>query len=219
MMYRFILACVLGYLLGSIPFGFLITRRTKGVDVRDYGSGKTGATNVIRTGGVLAGIMVIACDLAKGGGAMFLGGLIMGDVAESVVGMEVGSEDAQMVSGIAAIIGHIWPVYIGFRGGRGVATFIGGLLFLHWPTGLICGGGILLGVTFITRYFSLGSLIGALSSVVAMTFLVLVFDQPVEYLIYAALGGAIIFWQHRDNIKRLRQGVERKVGERAERIK
>ena len=217
MIYRFILATVLGYLLGSIPFGFMATRRTKGVDVRNYGSGKTGATNVIRTGGVLAGIIVIACDLAKGALAIFLGGLILGDVTGSMAGMEVDRQDAQMASGIAAIIGHIWPVYIGFRGGRGVATFFGGLLFLHWPTALICGGGILLGITFITRLFSLGSLIGALSSVVAMILLVLVWDQPVEYLIYVAVGAAIILCQHRDNIKRLKEGTERKVGEKAKR--
>lgn len=140
MIYRFILATALGYLLGSIPFGFMATRRTKGVDVRNYGSGKTGATNVIRTRGVLAGIIVLACDLAKGALAIFLGGLIMGDVVGSIGGMEVDRQDAQMASGIAAIIGHIWPVYIGFRGGRGVTTFMGGLLFLRWPTALICGG-------------------------------------------------------------------------------
>ncbi len=214
MIYRFILATALGYLLGSIPFGFMATRRTKGVDVRNYGSGKTGATNVIRTGGVLAGIIVLACDLAKGALAIFLGGLIMGDVVGSIGGMEVDRQDAQMASGIAAIIGHIWPVYIGFRGGRGVATFMGGLLFLHWPTALICGG-IILGMTFITRYFSLGSLIGALSSVVAMILLVLLWSQPVEYLIYVAVGAAIILEQHRDNIKRLKEGTERKVGEKA----
>ena len=216
MICRFGLAVVLGYLLGSIPFGFLATRRTKGVDVRDYGSGKIGATNVIRTGGSVVGVVTLGADLAKGALAVFLGGIMLGNITGNVGGMVVDGQDAEVASGIAAIAGHVWPIYIGFRGGRGVATFIGGLLALHWPTALICGVGIILGVAFTTRYFSLGSLIGALSSVAIMALLVWVWDQPVEYLIYATVGAAIIIWQHRDNIKRLREGKERKIGEKAE---
>jgi glycerol-3-phosphate acyltransferase PlsY len=216
MICRFGLAVALGYLLGSIPFGFLATRRTKGVDVRDYGSGKIGTTNVIRTGGPVVGVVTLGADLAKGALAVFLGGIILGDITGNVGGMVVDGQDAEVASGIAAIAGHVWPIYIGFRGGRGVATFIGGLLALHWPTALICGAGITLGVAFTTRYFSLGSLIGALSSVAIMALLVWVWNQPVEYLIYATVGAAIIIWQHRDNIKRLREGKERKIGEKAE---
>jgi glycerol-3-phosphate acyltransferase PlsY len=108
--------------------------------------------------------------------------------------------------------GHNWPVYIKFQGGRGVACFFGGLLAMSWPVALVCGGGILLGISALTRYVSLGSIVGTLSSLLIMAVLASLGYQPVEYLIYTGIAAPLIIFQHRDNIQRLKNGTERRLG-------
>ena len=195
---------VLAYLVGAIPFGFIVGRLSRGVDVRQYGSGRTGAANVLRTAGTWASIGVFLGDLAKGAGAVLLARLILGQ------------EMAAVAAAIAAILGHDWPVYLKFQGGRGVVTSLGGLLALSWPVGLL---GLALGVAIIAvfRYVSLGSMLASVLVAAIMALLVALGWQPSEYLIYMVVAAALIVFQHRDNIARLRAGTERKVGQGVER--
>lgn len=196
------LAVVAAYLLGGIPTGLLLGRWLKGVDLREYGSGKTGATNAARTLGWRISALVFVVDILKGAGAVLITRLLVGQpVAESL-------------AGIAAVAGHCWSPYIGFKGGRGVSTGIGGALaiaplvvLLVIPVGLI--------VIVTTRYVSLASLWGTVSVPVGIGILALLGIVRPEYLVYGVGGAAIIVVMHRDNIQRLLAGTERKFGERA----
>ncbi len=203
-MLEFAAVILLSYLLGAIPFGLIATKLTGGIDVREYGSGRTGAANVLRTGGKKAGLITVIGDLAKGAAAVLLASFFLSTPA------------AEVAAALAAIVGHNWSIYIKFQGGRGVTTFLGGLLAIYWPIALLCGG-VVLGVTALTRYFSLGSIIGVSCSFLAMLPLALLGREPIEYLIYAGVAACLIVWQHRDNIRRLRLGTEHKLGQKAER--
>lgn len=218
MLAKFIAIILLSYLLGAIPFGLILSRLTKRVDVREYGSGRTGGANVLRTAGAKAGAIVLLCDTGKGAGAVLLAGWIVGSGVMVLGDWELDLQAAQVMAALAAIIGHDWSVYIKFRGGRGVATFFGAWLAMYWPVTFICGVGVVLGVTALTRYFSLGSVLGSVSSFVVILPLVLLGKQPVEYLVYTTVAVPLILFQHRDNIQRLRSGKERKLGERAEKV-
>lgn len=223
---------VLGYLIGAIPFGLVIGKVTRGVDVREYGSGKTGAANVMRTVGRAPAGLVTVCDVAKGAGAVFLARWILGfdvippywetmsgcgfmspDVPIVIGGLNLSIYVAQAMVAMAAIAGHNWSPYIKFQGGRGVATFFGGLVPMCWPVAAICGLGVLMGVTKLTRYVSLGSILAVTTASLAMLGLFFAGYQPVESLSYTLAATALILFQHRDNIRRLRAGTERKVGE------
>jgi len=201
---EFIAIVLLSYLLGAIPFGIVATKLTRGVDVRDYGSGKIGATNVLRSAGGKAGLLTLIPDVAKGTVPVLIAWLVLH------------SHAAQVVAALAAMAGHNWPIYANFRGGRGVGPYVGGMAAMYWPVALACGPGVGLGVAALTRYVSLGSIFVVLSSLMAMLLMVLIGTQPTEYLIYAGVGGGLILFQHRDNIQRLCAGTERKLGERAE---
>ena len=190
---------LLGYFLGSIPFGILVARLAKGVDVRLYGSGMTGTTNVMRTVGSKAGLITMLLDVAKGAAAVLAAWFIMH------------SHTAQAVSGLAAIAGHNWPIFIRFRGGRGVATYVGGLFGMCWPVG-VGAAVVVLGVGLLSRYMSLGSVLGIFGSVVAVALLVILGNQPPAYLVYAGIAGIVILIYHRGNIARLLKGTERKLG-------
>ena len=189
---------LLGYVLGSIPFGILIARLAKGVDVRLYGSGMTGTTNVMRTVGSKAGLITMLLDVAKGAAAVLAAWFIMH------------SHTAQAVSGLAAIAGHNWSIFIKFRGGRGVATYVGGLFSMYWPVG-VGAAVVILGVGALSRYMSLCSVIGIVGSVVAVTLLVVFGNQPTAYLVYVGIAAVVILIHHRGNIARLLQGTERKL--------
>jgi glycerol-3-phosphate acyltransferase PlsY len=202
---KFAAVIFLSYLLGAIPFGLIATKLTGGTDVREYGSGRTGVANVLRTGGRKAGLITVIGDLTKGAAAVFLASFFLSTPA------------AEAAAALAAIVGHNWSIYINFRGGRGVTTFFGGLLAIYWPIALLCGAGVVLGVTALTRYFSLGSIIGVLCSFLAMLPLALLGREPIEYLVYTGVAACLILFQHRDNIRRLQLGTERKLGQKAER--
>ncbi len=208
---------VLGYLLGSIPFGALIGRRMAKVDIRQYGSGRTGATNVLRTAGRKAAVAVVVLDVLKGVLAVTLAGLIVGKGYLVVGSFGFGTLVAQCLAALGAVAGHIWPVFLGFRGGRGVATFLGGLAALC-PPAAIFGGEIMIIGAGLTGYASLGSIAGVVGSYAILVPLTIMNGFPIEYLGYALIGAILIIVMHRENVARLLSGRERKLGEKAEEL-
>ncbi len=199
-MIDYLIVVPLGYLIGSIPFGLVVGWLFRRVDVRRHGSGRTGMTNVLRTAGLPAAVLVLALDMAKSVGAV----LIAMAVSDSAA--------AHALSGVAAICGHIWPIYVGFKGGRGTACGWGGLFVLSPISGLIASV-IGLGMLGATRYMSLGSILGAASGSVALIVMSVAGMEPLGYLWYGLLGAPLIVFSHRDNIDRLRRGEERRVGQ------
>src|SRR5258705_3858639 len=206
----------LSYLLGSIPFGYLIVRATQGADVRDTGSGGTGATNVSRRAGKAAGVLTLLLDALKGAAAVA--------IAKGVLGLPIFGEGALAGSSnenaywwvasaaIAVIVGHIFPVWLRFHGGKGVATGVGVFLMLT-PVAVAVAGLIFVLVVWRTRYVSLGSILAAVAIPLFML-LRNVLVQPVEAfmpIMCAAMAGAmLIVFAHRENIRRLRDGTENK---------
>ncbi len=212
---KFVAVVIIGYLLGSVPFGYLVARRQAKVDVRQYGSGKIGATNVLRIAGRKLAALVAIVDLLKGVLAVVFAGLIVGKGYLVVGDFGLGSLVAQVLAALAAIVGHNWSVFLRFRGGRGVATFFGGLIALC-PPAAIFGGEIIIIGAGLTRYVSLGSIAGVVGSYAILVPLTIMNGFPIEYLFYALVGAIIIFVMHWDNIVRLLSGKERKLGEKAE---
>jgi glycerol-3-phosphate acyltransferase PlsY len=186
-------AAVIAYLLGSIPFGLLVVRLLTGADVRASGSGNIGATNVLRTSGPLAGVLTLLLDLGKGFLSVWLASVLTG-----------GSELWMSAAALAVMLGHVFPVWLQFRGGKAVATCTGAFLFLT-PVPLL-GVAILFALlVWSTRYLSLGSIIAAGLLPVAC-FLILHPEWP---LLTAAVGSAIlVIWRHKDNLARIRTGTE-----------
>jgi len=170
---KFASVVILGYLLGAIPFGLLISRRSAKVDLRQHGSGKTGATNVLRTAGKKAAALVAILDVSKGVLAVIFAGLIVRGDYLVVGGFGLGILVAQVLAALAAVLGHNFPVFLKFKGGRGVATFYS----------------VLVPLTIFSGF-------------------------PIEYLVYALIGTIIIVVMHRDNIIRLINGKERKLGKK-----
>ena len=190
-----ILVAVLAYLLGSIPFGVVITRALGLGDLRAIGSGNIGATNVLRTGHKGAAAATLILDAAKGGVAVL--------IARAIVG-----PDAAQVAGLFAFLGHLYPVWLGFKGGKGVATFLGTLLALAWPVGLAACA-TWLATAALTRYSSLSALVAAVLSPVWA----LVLGQGAIAAL-AILLAALVVLRHTANIARLRAGTEPRIGGR-----
>jgi glycerol-3-phosphate acyltransferase PlsY len=216
----YIAVVVIGYLIGSIPFGLMIARLFAKKDVRQVGSGKIGMTNVMRAAGRKAAAISLLLDLGKGALAVTFAGMIFSDyTAASSIGF-TWLESAKALGALSAIAGHSWSVFLKFKGGRGVATFLGGLAVLHWPAAVV-GGGLMLIIGFRTQYMSLGSIIGAVTAfILLMALNILRIDflkpyPPIEYVTYAMIGAIFIYIMHRDNILRLVSGTERKIGEEA----
>ena len=187
------LTFLLAYLLGSIPFGILITRALGLGDLRSIGSGNIGATNVLRTGNKGAAAATLLLDAAKGGAAVL--------IARAVAG-----EQAAMVAGLAAFLGHLFPVWLRFRGGKGVATFLGTMLALAWPAGLAACA-TWLAVAFATRYSSLAALVAAASTPLWLW----AFGRPDAVWLGIALA-VLVFLRHHANIRRLLDGSEPRIG-------
>ena len=202
---QFLGVIITGYLLGAIPFGVIIGKLVRGIDVREHGSGSMGMTNVMRTVGAKAGLIVLIADVLKGAGAVALAWAIFYSEPDSTVYW------GQMAGGVAAVIGHSWPVYIGFRGGRGISTAFGAILVISWPIGLICLAAFLLMVA-IFRYISLGSISGASALVIAMVVSYTCYSGPIAYLSFALVVAVIVIFRHRANIKRLLSKTEPKIG-------
>lgn len=185
---------IVAYLLGSIPSGYLIVRRTSGADIRETGSGGTGATNVSRRAGKAAGVLTLLLDAAKGCVAMVIARAVSGD--DWVIA----------TAAIAALVGHIFPVWLGFRGGKGVATGVGIFLVLA-PIPLLCAGVVFVAIVLLTRYVSLGSIIAA----ILIPVLVWVQSGSQPLLTAAIAGSALIVFAHRGNIQRLTAGTESRI--------
>ena len=200
---QYLLIVPASYLLGSVPWGFLITLAVKGVDIRQYGSGMTGTSNVLRTTGGPFAVLALALDASKGLIAVVLARIV------------ADTPTAEVAAGLVALAGHNWSVFLGFRGGRGIATGVAGL-FVMEPIAAGIAIAIFTPITLLSRYLSLGSIISVLAAFLALLSIALLDHAPMTYLFYTGIGGAIIIWQHRDNISRLIQGTERRLGQRAE---
>ncbi len=211
---KFILVAIIGYLLGSIPFGLIVAKQKAKIDIRQYGSGKTGGTNVLRTLGRKAFLTVASLDILKGALAVVFAGLIVGHDYMIVGNSGLGLLFAQVIAALAAIVGHIWPVFVKFKGGRGVATFIGGLLALCPVAGLF-GGEALIISAGLSGFASLGSITGVVGAYAILVPLTIVYGFPVEYLGYVLISTLLILFVHRDNIKRLLSGKERKLNQKS----
>ncbi|WP_323040372.1 glycerol-3-phosphate 1-O-acyltransferase PlsY [Gemmobacter sp.] len=189
------LTAVLGYLLGSIPFGIVMARAFGLGDLRKIGSGNIGATNVLRTGNKLAAFLTLVLDAGKGGIAVLLARWAL-------------AEDAAQLAGVAAFLGHLFPVWLGFKGGKGMATFLGTLLALSFPVGLAACG-LWLITAAVTRISSLSALVVAVLSPVAAW----VLGRP-DLLMLSVLLALIILERHKANIGRLLAGTEPRIGKK-----
>ncbi len=195
-----------GYLLGSLPFGLIIGRLAGGVDLRQVGSGRTGATNALRTIGAKGAALVFVLDLAKGLAAVLLARWLW-------AGDPGWLEWVAAVAGFAAVVGHVWSVFIRFSGGRGVATSTGALLGMT-PWALVFLVPMVVLIIWRSRYVSLGSLSAALLSPVVVAILFVLGVTPVAAIAYALAAGLLVTFAHTDNIARLRAGTERRLGQR-----
>jgi glycerol-3-phosphate acyltransferase PlsY len=215
---KFVAVVIIAYLLGSIPFGVIIGKISKGVNITKYGSGKIGGTNVMRSIGTKAGILTIVLDIAKAAGAVALAGIIVGSGALSIAGIGLHyGQLAQVAAGLAVVAGHIWPIFLKFKGGRGVASFFGTLIPI-FPPAAIFGGEIVAVVALNSKYMSLGSIMAVIATWCLLVPLTIVYKLSPIYLAYGLAGMAIIIYQHRGNIRRLQQGTERRLGEKPEEI-
>ena len=190
-----ILWAVLGYLLGSVPYGMLLTRAMGLGNLRDIGSGNIGATNVLRTGSKAAAALTLLFDAGKGAAAVLLARFFAG-------------EDAGQVAALAAMVGHCFPVWLRFKGGKGVATFLGIMLALAWPVGVACCVVWLIAAA-LTRISSMGGLAAASASTILLV--------AMGYGYILVLGIALtllMFFRHRENISRIKAGTEPKIGQK-----
>jgi glycerol-3-phosphate acyltransferase PlsY len=213
MVAEFVAVVVIAYLLGSIPFGLIIGKLKSGVDIREYGSGKTGAANVMRTAGTKLGVLTVVLDVVKATGAVMLAKVII-DGGSGI--LTIGSVSlywqhiAQVAAGLAAVAGHNWPVFAKFRGGRGVTAYFGTLFAIFPPAGIL--GAIVVAIAALrSKHMSMGSILGALAAWCLMVPLTIAYDFPPIYLAYGLIVIALLVYQHQDNIKRIRQGTERRL--------
>jgi glycerol-3-phosphate acyltransferase PlsY len=213
MIAEFVAVIVIAYLLGSIPFGLIIGKLKGGVDIREHGSGKTGATNVMRTAGTKLGVLTIVLDVVKAAGAVMLATVIIdgGSGSLTIGGVSIYWQHvAQVAAGLAAIAGHNWPVFAKFKGGRGVTAYFGTLFAIFPPAGIL-GAEVVAIAALRSRQMSMGSILGALAAWCLMIPLTIVYNFPPIYLAYGLVVIALLVYQHHDNIKRLRQGIERRL--------
>jgi glycerol-3-phosphate acyltransferase PlsY len=213
MIAEFVAVVVIAYLIGSIPFGLIMGKLKSGVDVREYGSGKTGATNVMRTLGTKLGILTLVLDVVKAGGAVMLAAVIVDGSSGSftIGGVAVYWQHvAQVAAGLAAVAGHNWPIFAKFKGGRGVTAYFGTLFAICPPAGIL-GAEVVAIAALRSRQMSMGSILGALAAWCLMVPLTIAYNLSPIYLAYGLVVITLLVYQHHDNIKRLRQGTERRL--------
>ncbi|MCP5098875.1 MAG: glycerol-3-phosphate acyltransferase [Chloroflexi bacterium] len=213
----FLLAGLIGYLSGSIPFGFIYVKLFKGIDIRDVGSGRTGGTNSLRAAGLGVGLLTSFSDVFKGTGAVLLVRFLFAPSVDTVIMPWV-----VIVAGIFSVVGHNWSVFLKFRGGAGTGPNVGWGTGVWWPMlpiGIVVMVGLLVGVGMA----SVASM--AMAAVIPITFLILYlagvapYDSTLAYFIGGLISATIVVWALRPNIKRLFNGTERIVGPRAKRMK
>lgn len=202
---KLIILFTFSYLLGAIPFGYLTGRLLKGIDIRRYGSGNSGATNVYRTVGKIPGIVVLLLDIGKGLLAVRLANCLVWD--NPIVDREL----ILIIAGLCAVIGHNWPIYLKFKGGKGVATSVGVFIGLAPLPMLICLG-LFVVIVAIWRYISLGSIVIAC----CLPLLLYCYNYGTYLLIFSILVGVFIILRHTSNIKRLISGTENKFGQKSQ---
>ena len=200
----YILVALVAYLIGSISFSVIFTKKLAGFDVREKGSKNTGSTNVLRTAGKKIAILTLVCDILKGLIAVLfakiIGEMDHFDHIEYLV----------QVAGIAVVLGHTFPIFFGFKGGKGVATSLGLILLINWQIGLICLVFALI-LIISTRMVSLGSVSAAVLFPVLTMFITENYIVPGDYKIFGILLGVFVCFNHRANIKRLLKGQESKI--------
>ncbi len=191
--------CVIAYLIGSISWGYIFVNLTMGEDIRDFGSGRTGMSNILRTSGGKAAALVFLLDAGKG------------VLCVTLARTAIGSGEAEVAAALLALCGHNWPIFLRFRGGRGILPGFGALSVMA-PWVALAGGALFLVITLSSRILSLGSIAGTLTVAVLSLALMLLIGHSQLYTLYACVGGAVIIWQHRDNIRRIANGTERRLG-------
>ena len=206
-MATYIIVAILAYAIGSVNFSVLISRKMAGFDVREKGSGNAGTTNVLRAVGVKAAIITLVCDILKGVFAVLLAFLI-GNISQT-------SDRALLIqiAGIFVVVGHTFPIFFEFRGGKGIATALGVLVITNWKIGLIC---LVFAVILIaiTRMVSVGSMSAAILFPVLTLFMgenFIVAQGVFKYFVYSLILAAFVIFNHRENIKRIMNGTENKI--------
>ena len=206
-MAAYIIIAIIAYLVGSINFSVIISKRMAGFDVREKGSGNAGTTNMLRSIGVKAAVITLLCDILKGV-VVILIAILIGNIVD-------GLDDALLVqlAGIFVIIGHTFPIFFGFKGGKGIATSLGVLLMINWQIGLICLEFALI-LMAITRMVSVGSIAAAILFPVLVVFIGQNYIVPVNnwsYLIFSIIIAILVLFNHRENLKRIFTGKENKI--------
>lgn len=205
-MTSYIVVTIIAYLLGSISFSVIISKKMAGFDVREKGSGNAGTTNVLRTVGKKASIITLVCDILKGVVAIlvaYVAGLIMKDSVDKALLIQL--------AGIAVILGHTFPIFFGFKGGKGIATALGVLMITNWNIGLICLVFALV-LMILTRMVSLGSIAAAVLFPVLIIFMPhTAYLVDGNYIIFSILLAVLVVFNHRANVKRLLTGTENKI--------
>ena len=199
-MLSYIIIIIIAYLLGNISTSYIVAKRLAGVDIRTQGSGNAGSTNVLRTFGKKAGAMTFAGDLVKGMIAVLVARLIANFTGLDVV-------TAGYIAVVGVVCGHNWPILLGFRGGKGVATSFGAMIAVNPIIALICFVAFLF-IVVITKYVSLGSILG-----ISISPIVMILVQNKKGMLVTLLLTASVIYTHRENIKRLLNGSERKIGQ------
>ena len=206
-MATYIIVAIIAYLVGSISFSVLISKKMAGFDVREKGSGNAGSTNVLRTVGKKAAIITLICDILKGVVAILIA-LLAGKIIS-------GLDNALLVqlAGVFVIVGHTFPIFFGFKGGKGIATSLGVLLMINWQIGLICLVFALI-LMILTRMVSLGSIAAAVLFPVLVIFIgqnYIVPSSNWSYLIFSIIVALLVVFNHRTNLKRIFTGTENKI--------
>jgi glycerol-3-phosphate acyltransferase PlsY len=211
---KFVVVAVIGYLMGAIPFALIISKRMAGIDISKHGSGNLGGTNVLRVLGFKAGAIVMALDLAKAFAPVMLAKFIIGDSVLPIAGFTLNWQWGQVITALMVMVGHSWSVYIKFRGGKGAAAYFGGW-FAIFPVAALFGGAILILTVWLSKYMSLGSILGSLGILCLFMVLTVADVAPPVYLIYSIVAAALIVYQHRSNISRLQAGTESRMDKSA----
>jgi glycerol-3-phosphate acyltransferase PlsY len=210
--WKLVAIALIAYLLGAIPFALICGKLIGRVDITKHGSGNVGSTNVLRTVGTKAAVVVMALDVGKAALAVVLVRIIMGNDTLMVGNFSINWQVAQVLAGIMVMVGHNWSVYIKFRGGKGVAAYFGSWLAMS-PAAALFGGIIIILTASLTRYVSMGSILGSLGVLILMIILTIFSGFPPIYLVYSVIAVIIIVYQHRSNINRLQTRTERRIGE------
>lgn len=206
----YVIMAIIAYLIGSINFSVMISKKIAGFDIREKGSGNAGSTNMLRSVGKKAAAITLLCDILKGVVAIIIS-IILGNIIK-----EINREGLLQIAGIAVVLGHTFPIFFGFKGGKGVATSLGILLMSNWQIGLICLVFALV-LMLLTRMVSLGSCAAAILFPVLTLFINQSYTVLTEgkkgstYFIYSVILAVIVLYNHRSNIKRLMNGTENRI--------